>query len=155
MATTFKDRIMSAAADLIIERPAKNKSVQEFVQGLEKNRDAILARIRKVPNTPRNHSVITHIIGIERWAQRRIKCALGEAFVKDEYNPYRPPKDVAWDALPKLFEDTRRETIALVQKLSPTALNTRVNHNTFGDISVRGWLNYIQIHGDGESKKLR
>jgi hypothetical protein len=83
--------------------------------------------------------------------------ALGEPFVQDEYNGYRPPRETGWEALKAQFEATRAETVALARALAaqPGAEAKRVRHNDYGDLSVGGWLNFLRRHAEFESRKLR
>ncbi|HEX2618899.1 MAG TPA: DinB family protein, partial [Phototrophicaceae bacterium] len=115
----------------------------------------IVKRIASMPENKRNHSVITHIIGIEKWSQRRIRVALGEPFVDEEYTGYRPAKNTGWVELIPLFEATRRETIALVNQLDPSMLKQRVLHNGYGNITIGAWLRYVDVHSSFECRKLR
>jgi hypothetical protein len=99
---------------------------------------------------------LSHVVGIERWGQRRLQVALGEPLLMDEYDNYRPARDLDWQGLQAEFQATRRETIALAQRLEQAGAEaTRVNHNSFGDLSVRGWLYYLGRHADLESRRIK
>jgi hypothetical protein len=60
-------------------------------------------------------------------------------------------------ALRGMFEETRRETIAIIGELQQHTIagNRKVLHNQFGEITLRGWLNYLNTHANWESKKMR
>lgn len=50
---------------LMLERPAQHKSPADFAQALETSGTALLLRLQNAAQTPQNHKVFTHIIGIE------------------------------------------------------------------------------------------
>jgi hypothetical protein len=152
---TLLERLMPLGKIPLLERPARGKTPAQFRVDLEKSAPKIVQRMAKAPQTPRNHSVITHIIGIEKWCQRRIRVALGEPFVDEEYNVYRPLRETTWADLIPLFEATRKETIMLVNQLTPVMLKERVFHNGYGNITIGGWLRYVDMHSALESRKLR
>ena len=141
---------------MMFERPARKMSYDDYATALKKNGDAVANRIENGANADKAHSVATHFIGIEKWAQSRLRVALGEPFKADEYDAYRPAKELDYAELLPIFRETRAESIALAQQLAaqnvPTS--TRVKHNQFGDFSTRAWLHYIMSHGDFESKRL-
>lgn len=149
------ERMLPYGKGLLLERPARGKTPAQFRADLEKHTPKILQRMAKAPQSPRNHSVITHIIGIEKWCQRRIQVVLGEPFVEEEYPVYRPAKATPWAELIPLFEATRRETITLVNQLTPIMLKQRVLHNGYGNLTIGAWLRYVDMHSALESRKLR
>ncbi len=141
---------------IMFERPARNRSYQDFIRILRDKGAAVEARIAKGNGDEKQHKVLTHLIGIEKWAQSRVRVALGEPFKQEEYNVYRPAQATAWADLLPLFHATRAESISLAEQLAaqnvPT--NHKVKHNQFGDFSVRAWLQYIAGHADFESKRI-
>ncbi len=150
------DFIRRGISWLLLERPVSDKSVTDMTNDLAQSGSKVQERITQTRQTQANHNVITHIIGIERWAQERLKAAQtpAEAPPRDEYDPYRPAKDTPWDELPVLFADTRDMTIQLVQQLDQTAFERDVPHNQLGALSVRAWIQYLRVHADLESRKI-
>lgn len=141
---------------MMFERPARKKSYQDYVGELREKGGVIESRIAKGDGSGKQHSTLTHIIGIEKWAQSRLRVALGEPFKQEEYTNYRPAKETAWEDLLPIFRETRADSIALAEQLAaqnvPT--NTKVKHNQFGDFTTRAWLQYLVGHGDFESKRI-
>jgi hypothetical protein len=152
---TLLETLMGLTGARLFHAMTRGKSGADLAAGLEAAGRDLTKQIANAAHTDRNHRVITHIIGIERWSQSRVKVALGEPFKPDEYDGYRPPKDTAWDALLPMFEATRQETINLAKNASPSVLETLVKHNTYRDLKVRGWLQYMQVHANFESRKLK
>ena len=99
--------------------------------------------------------MLTHLIGIERWGQQRLRVALGEPLALDEYDPYRPEGE-DWAGLQQCFQRTRQETISLSKSLRMARLDvgTRICHNQFGEISLLGWIFYLNFHAKLESLKI-
>ena len=143
--------------NLFLERPARNKSYGDYVGILEKKGEAIAKRASHKSDLEWNRRMLSHIIGIERWCQSRIRVALGEPFIEEEYNGYRPSKEVGWEAMKAQFAETRATSVALARELSAENPSTdiKILHNQFGDVSVRGWLHYMQFHATQEAKRLK
>ncbi len=141
----------------MFDRPSRNKSFAALGQSLTEGRDAIMTRIEASDGNEKSHKQLTHLIGVERWAQNRVKVALGEAFIDEEYDRYRPARDAAWLTLKDEFWTTRNASIALTKALDAAKVdrNTLVAHNQFGEIPVRAWLQYIYGHSDFESKNIK
>ncbi len=101
--------------------------------------------------------LLRHITGIERWGQSRLRAFLGAPLVRDEYDDYRPGKELDLDGQRSAFRETRDETIELVRQIAKANVpdSVTVAHNDFGPLSVRGWLRYLDAHASLESKKLR
>lgn len=128
----------------------------QMAQTLAHSGKALSQQFEKLSNNDRNRQVLNHIIGIERWGQSRLRVALGEALVRDEYNGYRPARETDWVTLKQQFTETRAATVALVQDLDKAGVVSRkVWHNRYGEITVKGWLRYLNIHANMESKKMR
>ena len=141
---------------LFLERPASDKSTDELTNDLMQSGAMVRERISQADRTQAHHAIVTHIIGIERWAQERIKAAQtpAQSAPQGEYDPHRPAADTPWDELPALFDDTRDTTIALVQQLDSATLERSVPHNQLGELSVRAWIRYLRVHADLEARKL-
>ncbi len=151
------DPIKKIAADFILERPVRGKSFAQLADKLALSGQILEDRIRRARDTERNRQILSHIIGIERWGQSRLRVFLGEPLALDEYDGYRPPQDAGWDELGQAFQATRRQTLALIQELASRdpGATTRVPHNQFGPLTARGWIRYLDFHANAESKKFR
>lgn len=136
------------------ERHARGKGIDELTEELAASGRDMDARIAGTPDAPGNREAVAHWVGIERWGQRRLRVALGEPFVEDEYHPYRPDKEEGIDALRRGFAETRAETVALARRLQEAGVDpsTTVHHNDLGDLTVTGWLAYLLQHPEQESR---
>jgi hypothetical protein len=144
-----------AAASLIIELPARWTGIDRLIERLEKSGRSLEKRAAAAGARSSNAEVLAHIIGIERWGQRRLRVLLGELGTLDEYDFYRPKeKDLA--ALRTIFQTTRQETISLCKSLRMAGidLGARVLHNQLGEISLLGWLYYLNLHARIESQRI-
>jgi hypothetical protein len=147
--------ILRPVGRFFFERQARGKTGPQLAQMLEDNKRDVLSRLQKAPQTERNHRLVTHIIGIEKWAQQRAQVAQGGPFNDQEYDVYRPPRNTSWDDLRSIFEQTRQVTIAVARNLSSTQLSQKVRHNMYGEITAGAWLTYITTHSNLESRRLR
>ncbi len=145
------------AANLYLDRPARNKSYQELGDQLEVAGSKIMARLHQKKRTDFNHRVLTHIVGIERWGQSRLQVFLGQPLHMDEYNGYRPTRDVPWDQLVEQFGETRAQTVALAKEIAQKAVapDQTVQHNQLGPMSARAWLRYLLTHASREIYQVR
>jgi hypothetical protein len=141
----------------VIEWPARNKSLADLGHQLDKTGVSIAQRFRQGADNERNRERIAHITGIERWGQRRLRVALGEPLVMDEYDGYRPDKALGVPQLAEAFAQTRAETLDLIRRLRAAAIppTRTVPHNQFGDLSLRAWLAYLENHAWRESFVVR
>lgn len=141
---------------LLIERPAKKKTLAEFATQFEQSGAALSRRIEKATPKPIHRRQIRHVVGIERWGQRRLRVALGEPPIHDEYDTYQPPEDASWETLVDAFRDTRQTTVELVRTLATQPIDdVRIKHNDLGPLSVRGWLGYLKSHATREALLIR
>lgn len=140
---------------MILERGVQGKTPAQVATRLERDCAGVLARIRSAGRNDENHKVITHIIGIEKWGQQRLRCALGEPWVQEEYNRYRPALSTPWDDLAPLFEQTRAETLAITRQIDPSRAKQMILHNAHGEISVNAWIHYLNLHANIESRRLK
>ncbi len=138
------------------ERGAKGKSYADLGRGLDETGQAILQKLRDAADNERHRNVTSHVIGIERWGQRRLRTLTGEPLVIDEYDGYRPALDTPLPELADQFQQTREETIALLKTLEAqqTPLKQTVKHNELGDLSLRGWIVYLTSHAGRETRFL-
>lgn len=140
-----------------MERSAKGKSYAELAQELERDRPLVAERFRGAADSPRNREAACHIIGIERWGQRRLRTLLGEPLVMDEYDGYRPDTSRTMAELAEDFEQTRQESLTLLQTLQAQGvpLTQTVAHNESGPMSVGAWLAYLRSHASRERVRVR
>jgi hypothetical protein len=138
---------------VVFERPATRRSRQQLVDGLRASGEAIGFRIAAATPTPTRHHLLRHVIGIERWGQRRLGSLQGVPLVMDGHQSYKPPADADWATLERDFAATRAHTVALAAQL-PENRDARVPHNQFGDLTVNGWLLYLKGHADYETRKI-
>jgi hypothetical protein len=150
----FKQSIFQWAGRMMFERPAAKLSVVEHAAELSASGDEVRARIAKKRPTPQNVARLRHIIGIERWGQRRLRVFLGDPLEMDGHHAYKPTS-TDWDSLQTELASTRADTVALAGQLTTTDLPRTVPHNQFGPLTARGWLQYIRGHARTESKLMR
>lgn len=141
----------------IAERQARGRSGAAFAADLERSGSELAARFGRAGDTPGNREALNHIVGIERWGGRRLRVALGEPPVTDSYRGYRLPEGTDLKALTEAFSDTRRETAKLALELARADpdLKTKVGHNDLGELSIGGWLAYLEAHAKRESLRVR
>lgn len=149
--------IVSTIFRAIIQLQIRNKSLDQLTARAEESGKTILTRLADKSDTPQNRQYLRHIIGIERWGQRRLKTLLGEPAIQDEYDGYQPAETLDFKALRNAFKQTRTETVVLVRKLQKKGVAEKgtANHNGMGDVSVPIWLGYLTTHANFESKRLR
>jgi len=151
-----RDNLYHFAGNLAFNLTAGGKSPAQWAQRLADNGRKLETTFAATPQTEFNARVLNHIIGIERWGQRRLRVALGEPFVRDEYNGYRPAREASWDELKRDFVTTRADTVRIARELEQAkAGDKRILHNAYGNLTVRGWLRYLDIHSSFEAKKMR
>jgi hypothetical protein len=148
------DRVFQLMAEMLLERPVRDKTLPEFRKELEETGQNIQRQLGTADETQKNRDALRHIICIERWSQQRVKAALGEPFVMDESDGYLPAAEITWDQLQGAFRETRQETLALVRKLDEANVgrDLRVRHNQWGNLTVYGWLNYMNGHANRDAK---
>ena len=152
----LRDTLTGAVSGFILERPLKNKDIAEIAQELDLAGGRLKHTFAAAKDNPDNRRLLSHIVGMERWGQSRLRVALGEPLTLDAYDGYRPPRETAWPALQAAFSETRQQTLALVQQLGQADVaNIKVPHNQFGPLSVRSWLRYLNLHANLEAKKLK
>ncbi|MDO4262594.1 MAG: DinB family protein [Deinococcus sp.] len=152
-----KEELKDLAVRRLIEQPAEGQSFLSLEEGLQRSGERVAARATSAADTERNRELLRHIIGIERWGRARVQSAvLHRPWVMDGHQDYKPPKDKSMTELAQILAEQRRRTATLAHSLheSPPRLNDKVVHNEFGPLSVRGWLRYLQLHAELESRKL-
>lgn len=150
------EKAFDLLGDLLLERPAQGKTLAAFREEMEAAGREAQQRLAEAAGTPKNVETLRHIIGIERWGQRRLQVALGEPLVMDESDCYYPPPEAGWDQLRETFRETRRETVALAHRLDKADVgrDVTVPHNQWGDLTVYGWLNYLNGHANRDMKGI-
>ena len=164
---SIQTRIRSAAVQTFIEWPAKRQTFGELAQKLGASKEQLEARFIEAEGTDKQRRTLRHIVGIERWGQRRLWLAIrfgGKSGVRssdvvfsDAHHLYKPAESAAWDELIAKFSGTRQETVALAHYLEKTDVDEflKVPHNDLGPLSLRGWLRYLQTHATLEGRRIR
>jgi hypothetical protein len=152
---TLKERLTSVVIYVVMEQPANRQGLTKLTQNLSDSGEALHRDLERIEDSDKNRNQLRHIIAIERWGQRRLKVALGEAFLRDENHAYKPGSDTPWATLKETFSKTRAETVKLAQAFTPNNLKQKVLHNQFGQVSILGWLRYLETHARLEGKRLR
>lgn len=137
-----------------LERPFKNLSAAQMAERLELDGRKLERIFAATKDSESNRRLLSHITGIERWGQSRLRAGLGEPLVMDEYDGYRPPRAASWAELQEAFHSARQQTVALAGQLEPAvAAGAKIPHNQFGPLSVRSWLRYLNMHANLETRK--
>ncbi len=144
-------------ANFILRNPAKRRTLSQQLAALTTADKQMQHRLAKAAANEGNKEVVRHIIGIERWGQRRLRTFLGDPPGNDEYDPYRPHTDLDWLALCAELHQTRQQTIALGQQIRERHIGDEVvvNHNNSGPMTAREWLYYLGYHGRLEMLRIR
>ncbi len=144
-------------AQLVLERPASKSTLEQFAEKLTESGAGIVARAQAAKDSSYASKTMRHITGIERWGQQRLRVFLGTSLVSDEYDGYQPSATLSLAEQCAAFQATRQETVALARELavSASSATTKVLHNSFGPISARAWLQYLNFHAATESKRMR
>lgn len=147
-------RLIGLFRSTIAERQANAKGFDELAAELEASGRDLDARLDGAPDSAANREAIAHWVGIERWGQRRLRVPLGEPFVLDAYHGYRPDTEAGVQELRRTMAQTRRETVALAHRVKEAGVDpvTTVRHNDLGELSVSGWLAYLEQHPRQEAR---
>jgi hypothetical protein len=134
------------------ERRARQRTLDEAARDLEQAGARIDAHLAGKPDTPANREAIAHCVGIERWGQSRLRVGLGRPLVMDGHQGYRPDPTLGIEALRAAMAETRAATVALARELVAAGVDpaTTVRHNDLGDLSLAGWLAYLEQHASRE-----
>jgi hypothetical protein len=149
--------LMNWGARLILERPVRKLALPDLAAQLEETGKQIAGHVGQCIDSPANRHKLCHIIGIERWGQRRLRVALGEPFLPEEYKHYRPDEQRPWTELKAEWETTRRATLTIVNDLIQAKLpfTIKIPHNQLGPLSLNAWLRYLDVHASMESKRIK
>lgn len=144
-------------AGLMLERPARRAGIAALEHDLARGLDTLPRRFSAPKDPARAGTVLRHIIGIERWGQRRLQVALGELpFERDAYHPYAPADGLDLASLLDELRATRRRTLELARRIAQAdAGDARVEHNAIGALSAMAWLRYLHLHADLEARRVR
>ena len=136
---------------------SRNKSLNELISQSEASGKTIWDDLKDKSDTPANREKLRHIIGIERWGQRRLKTLLGEPPLTDEYNGYQPAESLDFKALRAEFKSTRAETAKLLRTLQKKGLakTGQAYHNSMGEIPITVWAGYLTMHANMEYKRIK
>ncbi len=140
----------------VVEKQARGRGFRDLAGSLAESGDDLALRMRDAPDTPDNREAVQHIVGIERWGQRRLRVALGEPFVLDGHRPYRPAEDAPLRDLCEAFVGTRSDTVALARELEAEGVDAglQVRHNDLGELTLGAWLAYLDGHARREARRL-
>lgn len=134
-----------------------NKSLAALIQSANESGEQIESHLTGKPDTPKNRQQIRHVIGIERWGQRRLRTILGEPSIQDEYDGYQPDEKLDLRDLQAEFKKTRSETLAIIEAIQQTGVaeSATANHNDMGDVSLKLWVRYLTMHANFESRRVK
>jgi hypothetical protein len=154
---SIMSRIIHFVGGIFFERPVRGMSAEALRAKLSASQSTFLAALRNKSDSVANKALLAHIIGIERWAQARIKQGHTGVIIHEEYNGYRPAPDTSYADLVHIADTTRTDSIALLHTIitANIALTTPIEHPQFGTLSLAAWVQYIMSHSMIEAKKLR
>jgi hypothetical protein len=148
--------IVKLIARFVIEGPAARQGLPQLRQQLERSGDTLAGRFEAASDTPQGRKLLRHIIGIERWGQRRLQVVLGDLpFEADGHQKFLPSEEARLPQLVSELRETRAETLALAERVGHGGVaDERVPHDFFGPLSAAGWMRYLRLHSDREAKRL-
>ncbi len=154
---TSPSRVQQVLSALVLQLPARRLTFGQLATRLEASGESLRRRASRAAATDANRTQLRHIVGIERWGQRRLGTILGQPPVADEYDEYRPAATIDWPALREELVATRRETVAITHRLAAAGGGDDVtaHHNSQGDLTARAWLYYLNVHANLEGLRLR
>ncbi len=149
--------LLPTLRNLFLERPARKRDYAYFAGRLEASGKELEARFAAAADSAENRRQLRHIVGLERWGQRRLRTALGEPPIQDEMDQYAPPLGQNLLDLRAAFAATRRETVVLVRQLEARGVPPAwiIPHNEFGPLTLRAWLRYLDLHASLEGKRIK
>lgn len=149
-------RLVGRLLRWLTERRARGRSLPGLAERLERSGRELEARLERASLDPAGREKIRHVVGIERWGQRRLRVLLGDPFDGGGHRPFRPD-DADDAALRAAFADTRVATVALARDLAAAGVDPArsVPHDDLGELSARGWLVYLDGHAKIELARVR
>lgn len=150
-------KLIGAALRPLVRRRARGRTVDDMIRRLEASGKTVQGQFDRGADTPANREAISHMVGIERWGQSRLRVALGAPFQRDSYRGYRPPEGASMADLRAAFGETRAATIALAREVAQAGVDPArtVPHNDLGDLSMVEWLAYLDGHAARERFRVR
>ena len=144
-------------AGLMFERPTRGLTAAVILQRLEQSQVDFDQHLQQYAETPKNRALLGHIIGVERWAQARLRQCISGPTAPDESDVYVPAPDVSFAELVADAHRTRSDSVALLGELidAGVPLTRTIVHNQFGALTVAAWSHYIAKHSMLEAKKMR
>jgi hypothetical protein len=144
----------------MLENPGRKRTLPEWANALASSGAVIDARAATAGDSSaagKAAATLRHVTGIEAWGQSRLRVFLGASLQNDEYDAYAPDADLDVAALRAVFAATRDTTVALVQQLAQASIpdTQTVLHNSFGPLTVRGWLAYLDSHATREASRIK
>ena len=154
---TIRSYLLHNIAGLMFERPTRGHTAALLLQRLVQSEPVFVQHIAQCADSPKNRTLLGHIIGIERWAQARIRQCLSGPTTLDESDAYLPSQDTSFADLKNDARRTRSDSITLYRELIDTGvpLNRTIVHTQFGALTVAAWFHYIALHSMLEAKKMR
>lgn len=153
------EKLRGVASYLLLETPGRRKSLEQWAEALTASGRIISARVKEAQgDEAKNRIQLNHIVGIERWSQRRLRVFLGQPAVRDEYDGYRPGEKLSLAELLDVFETARAETVATLGQIAsmpPQELPPTVEHNQYGPLSLYAWIRYLDMHAAWEARRIR
>ena len=136
----------------LAECRGRRRDLETAALELERSGSRLDTHLADKPDTPDNREAIAHCVGIERWGQRRLRVVLGESLEMDTYHGYRPDLEDGVEALRAVMAETRAATVALARELAAAGVapGSTVRHNDLGDLTLSGWLAYLEQHASRE-----
>jgi hypothetical protein len=149
--------LLHFVAGLMFERPTRGVTTAALLQRLEQSQPEFVSYIQQHADTPKNRALLGHIIGVERWAQARLRQCISGPSAPDESDVYVPAQDVSFSDLRTAASRTRSDSVALFSELSDAGvpLTRTIMHNQFGALTVAAWFHYIVKHSMLEARKMR
>ena len=149
--------MISKIFSTVLEWQGRKYDYAGWKMALEKDGVRLAEQFATAADSEKNRRILSHIIGIERWAQSRLRVTLGEPFKQEEYDVYRPSKDTTWETLRQQFSAVRADSAEIAQQLitNNVPLTKKVMHNQMGDLSPRAWLRYIFMHSKFEGHNIK
>jgi hypothetical protein len=137
------------------ERQARRSSLAELADRLEADGRTLAQRFAAQADGDEVREALRHVVGIERWGQRRLRVALGDPPEPEGHRPFRPPEDAGLDALRVAFATTRADTVALARALDRARPDPdlRIAHDDLGPLGVGAWLAYLDGHATMEARR--
>lgn len=139
---------------LVFDTPAMWSGIDRLIKRLEISGQSLEKHLAKVSGRAANCEILVHMLRIERFGQRRLCVALGEPLCDDQDDTL--PLARNWPLLVDAFKCARKETISLGKSIRMARIDpmTRIPHQQYGDISLLGWLYYLNLHAVVESIRI-